>query len=156
MSAFISGLLKSVFKRSGAKGIKSIAPAVVKGIKASSGQKAVKGIKAVSGAVAKAKFLAQPLGKLSRAGAVRGVKSTAGLFPPKESSTAGKEIVKSAGKARFLGQKIGKTIKPDLSKIGKDPLTKLAKQAGAGLLGGSALIGGTIALAKKKKKKNKK
>ncbi len=153
MSAFLSGILKSVFKGSGAKGIKSIAPAVIRGVKATA-PKTIRGVKAGAGALAKAKFLAQPLGKVAKV-ATPAV-SRAGLFPPKAVSTAGKQIVKSAGsRANFLSQTLGKTIKPDLSKIGKDPLTKLAKQAGAGLLGGSALAT-TIALAKKKRRKNKK
>jgi len=154
MSAFLSGILKSIFKGSGAKGIKSIAPAVIRGVKATA-PKTIRGVKAGASALAKAKFLAQPLGKVAKV-ATPAV-SRAGLFPPKEAvSTAGKQIVKSAGsRAKFLNQIIGKTVKRDLSKIGKDPLTKLAKQAGAGLLGGSALAT-TIALAKKKRRKNKK
>jgi len=154
MSAFLSGILKSIFKRSGAKGIKSIAPAVIRGVKASA-PKTIRGVKSGAGALAKAKFLSQPLGKVAKV--VTTVGSRAGLFPPKEAvSTAGKQIVKSAGsRANFLNQAIGKTVKPDLSKIGRDPLTKLVKQAGAGLLGGSALAT-TIALANKKRRKNKK
>jgi hypothetical protein len=122
MSAFLSGILKSVFKRSGAKGLKSIGPAIIRGVKATA-PKTIRGVKA-------------------------GV-SRAGLFPPKEAlSTAGKQIVKSSGGAKILSQTVGKAIKPNL--------TKLAKQAGAGLVGGGSLLGATIALAKKKRRKNKK
>ena len=154
MSAFLSGILKSVFKRSGAKGIKSIAPAIVRGVKATA-PKTVRGVKAGAGALAKAEFLAKKLGKVAKV--TTPAVSRAGLFPPKEAlSTAGKQIVKSSGRAKFLNQTIGKTIKPDLPKIGKDPLTRLAKQAGAGLVGGGSLLGATIALAKKKRRKNKK